>query len=437
MSYRLDDLDCLSARAQALETTAIHAVWIYDRPVDMVRLENFHASLERGLLGRVVAPALLGAAGDRWSAKAEFAPIEVEPSCVEYAQLGDWIAQRSRAELHTYGGPAWRLTVTDLDNGGSAVSLLASHTLADAMGLFAAIATAAEGKTLDLQYEADRFGPIRLFLSDVQAITQRLGKVLKAVPGIARSISTNSSEPSAASAVSENCLEPGTFRLPTLIATVPAQQWHAAAKSRGGSANTLTAAVMADLAIGLGRTDAQGRAHLSMPVSTRTDTDMRGNALTGIDFQVDAHNRHAVDLRPLRAEMKEKLKTTASAPHSAAALIPIAVALPRAIFRRLAGKLVASPVKTGFTYIAAPDPILGRIDGADAAATIFGLVEGSDSLPRLQERGGILYAGAFELGESVWLRIMGFHPPNPLDADQFKAAFAKALGGYGLTARFL
>ncbi|MFI5776107.1 hypothetical protein [Nocardia sp. NPDC051570] len=426
MLYRLDDIDCVSARGHSAlgGALAIQAVWRYDRAVDMARLTDFHAALRRGTLGRVVAPALIPAAGDRWSARAEFGPIEVASAPIPRAELGEWIAQQARAELRTYGGPAWRLAVVDLDDGGSAVSLLSSHTIADGRAFCAAITAAVADEQIELDCRGDEFGPMRQLFSDLGAAAKRLVPTLGAVVLGVRLAAARRAE------VRTDSGSDRDFRVPTVDATIPAELWRAAAQARGGTVTTLAVALMAEIAGESGRVDEQGRARMMMPVSTRTDGDERANALGAIEFEVaDA----PTDLAPLRALMKTKLAAEQVVPP----VISMAVALPSGLYGVLARQAATDATRTVCSNLGTLDPAILEIDGSPAASITLGLInQGLNSRALLAARGGILHGVFFECAGDITVRINGFHPPALENADQLADLVQRVLARYDLKPAF-
>ncbi|MCM6774576.1 hypothetical protein NDR87_13415 [Nocardia sp. CDC159] len=424
--YRLDDIDCVSARSHAAlgGTLAIQAVWRYERAVDVARLREFHAALCRGRLGRVVAPAMIAAAGDRWSARARFAPLEVAAEPIRRDELEQWIAERGRAELRTYGGPAWRLAAVGLDDGGSAVSLVVSHTLVDGRGLCAAITAAIAAEYCEFDYPSDEFGPMRALWADLGAAAGKIGPIAQAV-----ALGTRVALARRAEARGGVGGDP-EFRLPVVEVTVPAQLWHAAAQARNGTGTTLAAAVMADLATEIGRVDEQGHVRMMMPVSTRTDGDERANALGSIDFEFDGDT---TDLAPLRAQMKLKLAAVAGQP--VPPLIPIAVALPRGLYGALARQSATDPTRTVCSHLGKLEPEILDIDGTPASSIAFGLANQSlNARAVVAARGGDLYGLFSEVAGQVTMRIKGFHPPALERADQLTDLLGRVLARYELTA---
>ncbi|MET9029267.1 hypothetical protein ABZW96_27155 [Nocardia sp. NPDC004168] len=433
MTYRLTDIDCVSARGHSAlgGTLAIQAVWRYARAVDLAALEHFHEALRHGRLGRAVAPAMIPAAGDRWTTRVEFSPLEVAEEPIPSGDLEAWIAEQGNAELRTFGGPAWRLAATHLDNGESVVSLLVSHTLADGHAFCTAVTDAVADKRLDLSYRTDEFGRIRLLAGDLRDAARR-ARSLPSAAGLALRL-----------AVTGRGGGTGTvgdapdFRLPTVTATVPAQLWHAAARARGGTGTTLAVAMMTAIATEVGRTDEEGRVRMMMPVSTRTADDLRANALTSIAFEVDVHDGAPADLAPLRAVMKEKLTAAAASGQDVPPLIPVAVALPRGRYARLARQAATDPASTVCSSLGKLDPEILRIDGSPASAMMIGLVNQSlDARSVVTERGGNLYVALVEAAEKITMRVMGFHPPALLDTEQLTELVRSALAEYELSATF-
>ncbi|MEU1546675.1 hypothetical protein [Nocardia sp. NPDC005745] len=434
MTYRLTDIDCVSARGHSAlgGTLAIQAVWRYDRPVDMAALERFHEALRHGRLGRAVAPAMIPAAGDRWTTRTEFSPLEVAEAPIPPGDLEAWIAEQGHAELRTFGGPAWRLAATHLDNGGSAVSLLVSHTLADGQAFCAAVTDAVADKRLELAYRSDEFGRMRLLAGDLRDAARRARSLPSAAVLALRLAVTGRGGKTGPT--DEDARD---FRLPTVTTTVPAQLWHAAARSRGGTGTTLAVAMMASIATTIGRTDDEGRVRMMMPVSTRTADDLRANALTSIAFEVDTRDGEPADLAPLRAVMKEQLSAATAGGPDVPPLVPVAVALPRGRYAALARQAATDAISTVCSSLGKLDSEILRIDGRPASAMMLGLVNQSLNSPTVvTERGGNLYVALVETGETITLRVMGFHPPTLLDAERLTELVRAALAEYELSATF-
>ncbi|GAA5060708.1 hypothetical protein [Nocardia callitridis] len=435
MTDRLDDIDCVSARGHAAlgGTLAIQAVWHYDRAVDTATLTRFHAALCAGKLARTVAHSIIPAAGDRWSARTRFAPLRTTTTPLPAADLEAWILEQARAPLQTFGGPTWRLSSANFDDGRSAVSLLVSHTVTDGGALCAAIAAAVADERVQLRFPSDEYGPFRLVCSDIRATARRGTRLwLAAILAVRlllhaprRRTARHDVEPDRGAGV------------PTIAATIPAPQWHEAAQTRNGTAATLAVAVLASIATEIGRVNEHDRVEMMMPVATRAADDARANALTSIDFEIARTDELSTDLSALRAAIKAKLTAAGAGANAVPPLIPVAVALPRSLHGMLARQVAADPVRTVCSYLGELDPQVLRIDGAPATAIMLGLVDQSlDSRRVLAERGGTLYALFNASVGSITLRINGFQAPALTDTDQLADVVSRVLARYGLSATF-
>ncbi|MBY6413137.1 hypothetical protein HQ346_15475 [Rhodococcus sp. BP-252] len=116
-----------------------------DEVVARVDLAAIHANLALGSLGRrVVTPSIPGARR-RWVPSSETLPLVVDDGRIPDSDVLDWADAQGDVDLDPENGPGWRLSATTTRGGGTVVSLVCSHALADAAGLIAAAACAFEG----------------------------------------------------------------------------------------------------------------------------------------------------------------------------------------------------------------------------------------------------------------------------------------------------
>ncbi|MBJ8347529.1 hypothetical protein [Antrihabitans sp. YC2-6] len=441
---RLAEIDSLMARSQvAVGVSAIHTNWLFDRAVDIDRLREFDEALRRGVLGRVAVRPVLGAAGDRWTANGHFAPLSVATEVLPRADLEDWIAARAADPIEVYGGPAMRLAVTRLDDGGTAVSLLTSHAIADAQFLSRALSDAAAGRGVEFP-AFDKGGKPLRFADEVVWSVRQLGRVARMRIAQARSDQAPVPAPIGPATADEPLAErtvtvPDSFVLPRTSAIIARGAWTAAAESRGGTSSVLAVAVLADLAAVLGRTTKTGLTRVRVPVSIRGDeTDLRANAVTGIALDLDPALDRTADLRPVRALLRTTLKELAGRPTSEARMLAVNMVTPRRRFARMVARF------TNIDYLSAAcaicgefDSAIARLDGGSPAAMTIGLINRPlETPPRVGTTGGTLTMAIMEVGDTVSLRVAAFHPPNPRTRDELAADLKAVLDRYGLTAKF-
>ncbi|NQE91213.1 hypothetical protein [Nocardia terpenica] len=367
--------------------------------------------------------------------------IDMDP--LPRAAVAEWIDARSQEQLHTYGGPAWLLSVAQLDDGGSVVSLLVSHTLADALGLFAAVRSAIN-KNVQQVGNCSR-SPNETLYREVRDAALRLASIVPTVPAIIRYMKSIAHDPftgtSAAGIVSSIDAQEFPIELPMAIAVVSAADWRRTVQVHNGTGSALAVAIMADLATRLGRTDADGLAWIAMPVSTRSldsSSDLRGNALDTISIQLNRKAGPGSTLAAVRAEIKSKLKSRAADERVRSQILSLLVSLPRSMVARLLSRRRFNAIITGCSYVYNSDTVLRCIDGDEAASFFVGLVEQDLRLvSRVCSIGGILHGTILESEDTVWLQIHGFHPVNPMDSIGLRSMIGQILADHGLTATFL
>lgn len=287
----MDQASFLGLRALGYGTL-VQAVWIYNRPIDIHGLRRFHHNLGYGLLGRRVEQSPLPFARDRWVVSRRPKDIDFAESPWPRADLGAWTYEQACLPIDPEYGPSWHLGALPLEDGGTAVSLVASHTVSDGLGLAEAITDAAKGRTRYLGYPPPGSRTRR------RALLQDGRQTIASAPELARALAATvrfareSRQDVAASIASA----PPSPRIagddqpvvvPSLTAYVDLAEWDARAKSIGGNSNTLLAGFACRLGVRMGRICDDGTVTLSFPISERTENDTRGNALVFPTVSVD------------------------------------------------------------------------------------------------------------------------------------------------------
>lgn len=435
MTYRLTGQDLETARGHAAGLPPVQLLWIYDRPVDRAGLDTIHAALRRGRLGRVATPAMLGAAGDRWTTRAKFAPIAYYDDAVTDTGLQDWFATQSRGELCVYGGPAWRLSATSLANGGSAVSLVVSHGVADGRSALSAVCEAVSDTGPNWRYPADGHGRGRLLLGDIAAAVPNLvlavGAWVGAQIAALRRRGQTEPTPTPAQTPTDSAVPAPTNRI---TICVPAPDWAAIAEADGGTPSTLALAVVASVAGELGRVDANGAVRLDLPVSVRTKAnDHMANALSGIAFSVDTRD---LELTALRRTMKQTLVESGGVSAQDRRLWRLLPAISRTRWLRIISTALTShhdTIGANCSLLGVGDVRIGRIDGTDAVSVAMSMTPRDEYVAG---HGGLLRADMLEVDGRVTVRISACHPANPVDAAEFRAAVARVCDRYRLPATY-
>lgn len=248
----------------------MQGVWRTADVVDAAVLESVHAALAHGALGRRVVRPRVPGARPRWEAAAAAHPLRYETDPVD--DVVRWADARTAVDVDPESGPGWALAAAPVAGGGTVISLVCSHVVADARGLVSAVDAALTGR---------RPAPAPARTSDVADAVRTVAAVLfggaRASLGLAFSArrrrelrafraTTNTDRPS------RPHLATGTA---TAIVDVDASAWDAAAAAEGGTANGLFLALVTAIA---DAADVPMPLRISVPVDLR-DTDAVGNAV--------------------------------------------------------------------------------------------------------------------------------------------------------------
>jgi hypothetical protein len=141
----LDQVSFLGLRALGYGAL-VQFNWIYNRPVNIEGLRRFHRNLGYGLLGRRVERSPLPFARDRWVVYRGPEDVDIAETARPRSEVSAWLLERARLPLDPEYGPSFHLGVLPLHDGGTAISLVTSHTLVDGLGILQAITDAAKGK---------------------------------------------------------------------------------------------------------------------------------------------------------------------------------------------------------------------------------------------------------------------------------------------------
>lgn len=346
----------------------VQLTWVYDRPVDLAALRRFQRNLGRGVLGRRVAPSVLPFGRHRWLAWPGPDDVEVAAGTRSRAELGVWADEQGFRPIDPEHTP-WRLTVQPLTEGGSAVTLVVSHTVGDGIALLRAITDAVEGITTDLGF------PTADTRTRSQALREDWREFIRSVPDMARAVAqiprsardlpswgqggprparTTRSQRSAASVV-----------LHTVSAHLDARSFEERAESLGGTTNSLFLGFVARFGQALGWTSGDGSVNLTIPVSEREDgDDARGNALNGVTLRVDP-GTVASGLGEIRSGLKAALTEMSEKPNALAGPLALTPLVPKVVARQVEVKAQQTRM-ISCSNLGTIDPAVNRPDGTDA-----------------------------------------------------------------------
>lgn len=411
----------------------IQFTWLYDRAVDLEGLQRFRRNLGHGLLGRRVEVSPLPFGRHHWVAWPGPADIDVAPQAIRPDQVAVWADAQAALPIDPEHGPSWRLAVQPLTDGGTAVTLVLSHTVADGLGATLSVVDAANGVRRDLGYPAPgtrtRRQGIRQDLLQFARDIPEMGRAIAAVARLPRGNAKPSRPPARVTSAGVTGGS-GPVTVPSATAQVPLERWDQVAKSLGGTSNSLLTGFAAKLGRNLGWNADGAPANLSIPVNERREGDTRGNALSAVTLKVD-DSIVTADLSRVRADLKSSLAGLQGSTNDLLGPLPLTPLVPRALFRRLA-TVVADGTVIGCSNLGVLDPAANRPDGTDAVSMSARLRE-SLTRAELRRSGGVFFpVGCGRVNGSVFLTVGFTDADATTTREQLADAVRRTLDEFGL-----
>jgi hypothetical protein len=409
----LDQAAFLRLRATG-QGSVVQCTWVYDRDVDIDELRVFNGNLGAGLLGRRIEPSPLPFGRHRWVVDGRSPAIDLTAACRPRDDIGAWIEQRARVKVDPQWGPTFHLGVLPLDDGGTAITLVASHCVADGLGLATAIAEAVKGESRDFGYpQAHSRGWWRAVWQDLADAVLALPAVIRALIAtllIVLRLSPDAKAPSAAPYRATEGTDDEGAELPSVTMQTDASAWDTRAGALSGSSTTLFVAFAARLAHRIGRIHPDGgnTATVVLPVSERSAGDDRANALTSITVAVDSEA--VMDgLSSVRADIKRQLTLLGQQPNEMLAGLPLIPFTPRWLVRHTEGIAMATgQLPVGCSNLGNFDTAIGRIDGGDATEMSMRLAEQGITRRRIERARGQLFCGTGTINGSRFITVVAY-----------------------------
>jgi hypothetical protein len=263
-SISIVDWGSLVLRAGRVASVLPHMAWLlrFDDAISRQALEEEARRLAATPygFGRRVAPARLPAGRARWRAVCEAPPVALATTpAIGFAGLGAWLDRELGVPLDPERGAGWRLAATPIDRGGTAVLVVCHHLFGTGRGIVGALYGGSDEDPSAGTTETPFTSTSTFTLWDeARGVGERVGLGLRGaaqLPDEARC---------AVRARLRGAPHPGPapLRLPhgrdrsrrppsnlrvAAVASLPAAAWDDAAAQLGGTANTLLAAVAANL----------------------------------------------------------------------------------------------------------------------------------------------------------------------------------------------
>jgi diacylglycerol O-acyltransferase / wax synthase len=402
------------------QSNGAQCTWVYRRAIDFDGLRRTYDNLAYGLLGRRIECSPLPFGRHRWVSWHEPPDIDIGPPVRTRGALTGWIDERAAMPVDPEVGPCWHLGVLPIDDYGTAVSLVASHSVVDGSGFCLAIADAAKGIRHDFGYPPPHSRRRRLALvEDVRQTARNVPEVARALMSMTKLAITELPSVARRRPARSNTLPPLAMPnadddrpavVPTATVYVDLADWDARAESLGGTSNSLFAGFAARMAARIGRLRAgDNMVTLAYPINDRAENDLRANALKGIDFAVDPAPVTA-DLRGIRQDIRQAIISRLGKFEEQEVAFPLIPLVPKALVRNLPLTALGADLPVGCSNLGDMDPAVACVDGTEADYVAMRLVEQNLTNKSHELMRGELYLVSGRICGKLFITIRFYQP---------------------------
>ena len=410
-------------------------VWRFDHALPTAEIVGLRDELARGALARRADRALVPVARGRWSRTDRVPDVATHPRELDEHELVDWLRGNRTEPLHPGRGDSWRLASARLVDGGTLLSLVVDHAVADGGAMVDAVERATSGRPpLTMPDRGRAWHALRADVADASGQLRAVARWGVATARRPRGDSAGRPAPTRP-ASPDVPRAPLGWVVPTVVAECTTAEVETAAERHGGTVNTWFVALCASLVVSAGIADDDRSVRVALPVATRRPDDPRANAtrIAHVDVEIDDLLRH--DLAPLRAGCKEAYATLAAGVTSGpddGSLLTLVQMLPDAVVRRLpvpAGpRVLASNLGTMSPAFSAPTGTPARSIAAMAGHRVVDDAE-------IRALGGGLTAWACTSGDRTTVTVAALDPGRVPDDDTLRALVRSGLAAWDVEAR--
>lgn len=408
-------------------------LWLYRHPLDEASVNRFNQRLAQGFLGRLLQRSPLPWGRHRWVANPVPAPVTWYPDSLPVESLPAWRNSLVELPLDPEHGPGWRLAVQPLVDGGAALALLVSHTIADGKATNQAITDAVAGRPFEPGFPppSKRWSPANVVRDSMES--------LRALPDVWRALKALVRQPKADPRLAAPAAEPRPWSegttgesvemLPLAQVIMDQQACEARAAKLGVKSNTLVTAVAVQLAFRLGRLGVGRLVELVLPVSDRQPGDWRGNALRTVTIPADPDNCR-LDPSTLLESIRAALQSQNRRSDDPSLILPLIPYVPHWLIRRFERKILPTRVPTTCSLIGELHPDMNRPCG-EASLLHISIME-PHTVSLLERLGGGLFLVGYRLRGRLIITVIGHKPGRVTNCAELRAHVKAALSDLGL-----
>lgn len=426
----MDQGSFLALRALGRQPIGL-VTWVYPHAVDEASIEAFRQSLTQGLAARLLQRSPLPWGRHRWVDNPIPAPVTWSRTPIPVDALQAWRGSLVELPVDPEHGPGCRIAVQALADGGTAVSVFASHTIGDGHAGILHIADAVAGRPSPHRFPvaSRRWSLSRLARDTVESV--------RALPDAARALAAFLARPRQQAPEAIRGAKTGqpdrpaghATQVPVVQLVLDAAAFEARAAQLGVKAGVLLLAFATSVAARMRRVDAQGRVKLVLPVSERQPGDRRGNALRSVSVLADPTQTLA-DPRTLQRALRNAQAAFLRHGDELSPLLPLIPYVPLWMMRRMERVALGSDLPVGCSLFGElPAELRGPC--GEPSLLCISPIERFDEAT-LTALGGQLFIEGYSLGGRMFATVSGYAPGLITTRDGLLPVVREALADVGL-----
>ena len=184
----------------------------------------------------------------------------------------------------------------------------------------------------------------------------------------------------------------------------------------------------------IARRASDGAVTLNIPMSDRTEHDLRANAVALTNISLDPTDV-TTDLSGVRAVIRQGLKESREAPDETLELLPLTPFLPKRVVRRGSDVVFSfsADLPVSCSILGDIDPTVARLDGTDADYVMIRGVDRYVTREFLERRPGLLTVIGARIGGKMVIPVIGYQPGGPNTKAALREYAAGMLAEFNLT----
>lgn len=416
----------------------MQCVWVYEHPLSEEGLKRFHDNLYASLGSRLIERSPLPFGRPRWVRPAGApAPIHYAEKSRPRDELLEWADDLATLPIDPERGPGWHVAVQQLDDGSTAVSIIASHVIGDGTGALMAVFEAITGNIRNPGYDAPGSrtrgqairADLRQALRDLPVTARTAVKAIK----MAREKRQDFANARAAQAATSDGHH---VVVPSAAVYIDTAEWDAKAESLGGNSYSLLAGFAAKLGEHLGRRRASdGAVTLVIAINLRDSLeDDRALAMAFANATVDPTDV-TKDLTEARDGVRQAREKAKNEPDPTMELMPLVPWLPQQAIKGVADLLFAysEDLPVSCSNLGDLPPDLAQVDGTAAEYVLIRALDTDVTMGELERSHGQLVVVSGRINGKISISVEAYELGAENSKERLRSVVAQTLDEFGLS----